>query len=87
MIAGAEARELRLRIATTLQEKLAQPDAALAEVRVLLPDLHEDAPLAALLEHLLADERATPDDAPRGARRAANALRGDRRGRARARAL
>ena len=58
--AGAEARELRLRIATTLHEKLAQPDAALAEVRVLLPDLHEDAPLARLLEGLLADERATP---------------------------
>ena len=60
MLAGAEARELRLRIATALHEKLAQPDAALAEVRVLLPDLHEDAPLARLLEGLLADERATP---------------------------
>ena len=60
VLAGAEARELRLRIAATLHEKLAQPDAALAEVRVLLPDLHEDAPLARLLEGLLADERATP---------------------------
>jgi len=60
LLAGAEARELRLRIATTLHEKLSQPDAALAEVRVLLPDLHEDAPLARLLEGLLADERATP---------------------------
>ena len=60
LLAGAEARELRLRIAATLHEKLAQPDAALAEVRVLLPDLHEDAPLARLLEGLLADERATP---------------------------
>ena len=60
MLAGAEARELRLRIATTLHEKVAQPDAALAEVRVLLPDLHEDAPLARLLEGLLADERAAP---------------------------
>jgi hypothetical protein len=59
MIAGAEARELRLRIAGTLHDKLGQPDAALAEVRVLLPDLHEDAPLARLLESVLADERAS----------------------------
>jgi tetratricopeptide (TPR) repeat protein len=59
MLAGAEARELRLRIAGTLHDKLGQPDAALAEVRVLLPDLHEDAPLARLLEGVLADERAT----------------------------
>src|SRR5262249_51630647 len=34
---------------------------ALAEVRVLLPDLHDDAPLTGLLEHLFADERATAD--------------------------
>jgi tetratricopeptide (TPR) repeat protein len=61
MLAGEEARELRLRLATTLQEKLAQPDSALAEVRVLLPDLHEDALLAGLLERLLADERATSE--------------------------
>src|SRR4029079_17795874 len=58
LLAGAEARELRLRIAATLHEKLAQPDAALAEVRVLLPDLHEDSPLARLLEGLMADKRA-----------------------------
>jgi tetratricopeptide repeat protein len=61
MLAGPEARDLRLRIATTLHEKVGQPDAALAEVRVLLPDLHEDAPLAGLLERLLADERAAPE--------------------------
>ena len=30
-------------------------------MRVLLPDLHEDAPLAGLLEGLLADERAAPE--------------------------
>ena len=58
MLSGPEARELRLRIAITLHDKLGQPDAALAEVRVLLPDLHEDAPLAGLLERLLADGRA-----------------------------
>ena len=61
MLAGAEARELRLRIATTLHEKLGQPDAALAEVRVLIPDLHDDAPLAGLLERLLADEQAAAE--------------------------
>ena len=61
MLAGPEARELRLRIATTLHEKLGQPDAALAEVRALLPDLHEDAPLAGLLERLLGDERAASE--------------------------
>jgi tetratricopeptide (TPR) repeat protein len=60
LITGPEARDLRLRIATTLHEKLGQPDAALAEVRVLIPDLHDDAPLAGLLERLLADDRATP---------------------------
>ena len=61
MLAGPEARELRLRIATTLHEKLGQPDAALAEVRALLPDLHEDAPLAGLLERLLGDDRAASE--------------------------
>ncbi|HXU03224.1 MAG TPA: hypothetical protein VN903_19795, partial [Polyangia bacterium] len=58
LLAGAEARELRLCIAMVLYEKLAQSDAALAEVRVLLSDLHEDVLLARLLEGLLADERA-----------------------------
>jgi tetratricopeptide (TPR) repeat protein len=61
LLSGQEARELRLRIANTLHEKLGQPDAALAEVRVLLPDLHEDAPLAGLLERLLADQRAAAE--------------------------
>jgi hypothetical protein len=61
MLAGQEARELRLRIAITLQDKLGQPDSALAEVRVLLPDLHDDAPLTGLLERLLADERAASE--------------------------
>jgi len=60
LCAGPEARELRLRIATTLHDKLGQPDAALAEVRVLLHDLHDDAPLTGLLERLLGDERAAP---------------------------
>ena len=85
VLAGAEARELRLRIAATLHEKLAQPDAALAEVRVLLPDLHEDAPLARLLEGLLADERATPATRLDALDALRAALRGDRRRRARAR--
>ena len=61
LLAGHEARELRLRVAITLHDKLGQPDAALAEVRALLPDLNEDAPLAGLLERLLADRRAAPE--------------------------
>ena len=60
LLAGQEARELRLLIATTLHDKLGQSDTALAEVRVLLPDLHDNAPLTGLLERLFADEDATP---------------------------
>ena len=61
LLAGHDARELRLRVAITLHDKLGQPDAALAEVRALLPDLIEDAPLAGLLERLLADRRAAAE--------------------------
>ena len=85
LLAGHEARELRLRVAITLHDKLGQPDAALAEVRALLPDLNEDAPLAGLLERLLADRARHARHPPRRPRCAALAPRGDRRGRARAR--
>ena len=49
----------------------------------LLPDLHEDAPLARLLERLLADERATPETRLEALDALRIALRGDRRRRAR----
>ncbi len=57
-LTGGEARELRLRIAITLHDKLHEPEAALAELRPLLSDLREEAQLGGLLERLLADERA-----------------------------
>jgi tetratricopeptide (TPR) repeat protein len=57
----AEERALRLRSAVALHDKLARPEAALEQVRALLPGAEEDDPLlVGLLEKLLADERATP---------------------------
>jgi tetratricopeptide (TPR) repeat protein len=71
LIAGAEARELRERLATLYLDKLGDPDRALAEARRLI-DGGDDAVPTALLERILATASAAP--ALRG--RALSLLRG-----------
>jgi tetratricopeptide (TPR) repeat protein len=61
ILPAAAARDLRRRIAVTLYEKLGAADAALAEIRALLPDQAADGshPLTELLERMLRDERVS----------------------------
>jgi tetratricopeptide (TPR) repeat protein len=59
-LSGGQARALQRQAAVTLYEKLRRPEAALQQVRALLPDEGEETPLHGLLERVLADESAPP---------------------------
>ena len=57
-LTGPEAREQRLRLATTLHAELGQPDAALEVLRPLIDQVEAPPALAERLERIFVDERA-----------------------------